>query len=123
MIYLFVCIGNAMRSQMAEGFFNHYNTDESKKAISAGVQRHGYVIPEVIHTMQDIDIDISHHSSDQITQEMTDMADVIVCFDEGIADQLPKEKTVVKHVDDPYHAMGSLASARDQIKEIVLELL
>jgi len=57
---LFVCIGNCCRSQMAEGFANHYGKDVLI-ATSAGLAPTPVVAQETIQTMLDKNIDISHH--------------------------------------------------------------
>ncbi len=117
--YLFICIGNAMRSQMAEGFFNHYNKNKSDSCVSAGIDRHGYVIPEVIDVMKEKGIDITHHTSDQVTDEMIREADKIVVFAKEAVHYFPKEKMIIKLVKDPYHDSNTLRPVRDEIEGIV----
>jgi arsenate reductase len=57
---LFVCIGNCCRSQMAEGFANHYGKDVLTAA-SAGLAPTQSVAAETIATMAEKNIDISRH--------------------------------------------------------------
>ncbi len=63
---LVLCTGNSCRSQIAEGYLKHFAGD---KAIvySAGVETHG-VNPKAIATMHADGIDISKHTSNNITE-------------------------------------------------------
>ena len=57
---LFVCIGNACRSQMAEGFARHYGSDALIPA-SAGLAPAARVAPDTIRAMREKNIDLSEH--------------------------------------------------------------
>ena len=66
---LFVCVENAGRSQMAEGFFNK-NAPEGYRAISAGTKPVSQINPVVIEVMKEAGIDISNQKSKEITEDM-----------------------------------------------------
>jgi arsenate reductase (thioredoxin) len=66
---LFVCVENAGRSQMAEGFFNK-NAPEDYRAISAGTKPVSQINPVVIEVMKEVGIDISNQKSKEITEDM-----------------------------------------------------
>lgn len=66
---LFVCVENAGRSQMAEGFFNK-NAPEGYRAISAGTKPASQINPVVIEVMKEVGIDISNQKSKEITEDM-----------------------------------------------------
>jgi arsenate reductase (thioredoxin) len=66
---LFVCVENAGRSQMAEGFFNK-NAPEGYRAISAGTKPVSQINPVVIEVMKEVGIDISYQKSKEITEDM-----------------------------------------------------
>ena len=55
---LFVCVGNSCRSQMAEGFGNHYGQGKVV-AFSAGTMPSGKVHPLAIDAMREVGIDIT----------------------------------------------------------------
>jgi hypothetical protein len=55
---LFVCVGNAFRSQMAEGFMRTYGGREWEVA-SAGVSPAGYLPGETVSMMAEKGIDVS----------------------------------------------------------------
>lgn len=74
---LFVCVGNTCRSQMAEGFAREFGAGRIEVR-SAGTSAAGVVNRSTIEAMVEIGIDISGHSSDQLTSEMIDWADVVV---------------------------------------------
>lgn len=63
---LVLCTGNSCRSQIAEGYLRHFAGDKAV-VYSAGVETHG-VNPRAIATMQADRIDISGHSSNNITE-------------------------------------------------------
>ena len=54
---LFICVGNAARSQMAEAFFNVFSKEG--RAISAGVKLKEEVDPNAVRVMKEVGIDIS----------------------------------------------------------------
>jgi arsenate reductase (thioredoxin) len=58
----FACIGNSARSQMAQGFAEHYGGDRVE-ARSGGSRPIGHVLPEAIQVMHEVGIDISQHPS------------------------------------------------------------
>lgn len=57
---LFVCIGNAVRSQMAEGFARTYG-HETVKPASCGLAPAMRVDPKAVKVMEDIGINITEH--------------------------------------------------------------
>jgi arsenate reductase len=57
---LFVCVGNACRSQMAEGFARTYGSDKVIAA-SAGLHPASAVAPDTIRAMLEKNIDLREH--------------------------------------------------------------
>ena len=57
---LFVCVGNACRSQMAEGFARKYGNDVIVPA-SAGLAPAMALASDTIRAMDERDIDVRHH--------------------------------------------------------------
>ncbi|MGA7010613.1 MAG: arsenate reductase ArsC [Nitrososphaeraceae archaeon] len=66
---LFVCVENAGRSQMAEGFFNKY-APEGYKGISGGTKPVSQINPVAAEAMKEVGIDISNQKSKDISEEM-----------------------------------------------------
>ena|SRR3989344_3097052 len=81
---LFICAANVGRSQMAEGFYNHYR--RGNYAISAaGIKDvreayQGRPHPEVIAAMRERRIDISHQVIKMIQPELVSLASKVVIF-------------------------------------------
>jgi arsenate reductase len=69
-IILFVCVENAGRSQMAEGFFNQRYAPKGYRAISAGTRPVSQINPLAVHAMSEVGIDISGQKSKIITEDM-----------------------------------------------------
>ena len=67
---LLVCIENAGRSQMAEGFFNQKYAPEGYRAISAGTKPVSQINPLAVQVMKEVSIDISSQKSKVITEDM-----------------------------------------------------
>jgi arsenate reductase len=69
-VILFVCVENAGRSQMAEGFFNQKYAPKGYRAISAGTRPVSQINPLAIQAMKEIGVDISSQKSKIITEDM-----------------------------------------------------
>jgi arsenate reductase (thioredoxin) len=69
-IILFVCVENAGRSQMAEGFFNQRYAPRGYRAVSAGTRPASQINPAAVQTMKEVGIDISSQKSKVITEVM-----------------------------------------------------
>ena len=61
---IFICTGNSCRSQMAHGLFREM-CSEKFEVFSAG-SHPSRVHPAAIKVMNEVEIDISHHTSDNI---------------------------------------------------------
>jgi arsenate reductase len=69
-VILFVCVENAGRSQMAEGFFNQKYAPKGYHAISAGTRPVSQINPLAVQVMNEIGVDISSQKSRIITEDM-----------------------------------------------------
>lgn len=63
---MFLCTGNSCRSQMTEGLAKHLGRNRFE-IYSAGLEAHG-LNPRAIKVMDEIGINISNHTSDEIDQ-------------------------------------------------------
>jgi arsenate reductase (thioredoxin) len=82
---LFVCVENAGRSQIAEGFFRKYAPD-GYEPISAGIKPTSRINPLAMRVMDEVGIDISQQKPKDITEDMMRNSDKIVnmgCMDEN----------------------------------------
>ncbi len=123
---LFVCVGNAGRSQMAEAIFNKLKPD-GFQAISAGTKPASEVNPLVVQALREIGIDASNSKPKLVSTEMITKAEKIITMGcEGSdfcpAKFLPKIKDW--GIEDPKgKTLGEIRSIRDTIHERVVELL
>jgi protein-tyrosine-phosphatase len=69
-IILFVCVENAGRSQMAEGFFNQRYAPKGYHAISAGTRPVSQINPLAVQVMNEVGVDLSSQKSKIITEDM-----------------------------------------------------
>jgi len=65
-LILVLCTGNSCRSQMAHGYLAHF-LGRHAAVYSAGIETHG-VNPDAISIMLEDGLDISHHSSNLVTE-------------------------------------------------------
>ena len=66
---LFVCVENAGRSQMAEGFFNNKYAPKGYRAASAGTRPAGQLNTLAVQAMKEAGIDIGKQKSKIITDD------------------------------------------------------
>jgi arsenate reductase len=85
---LFLCTGNAVRSQMAEGLANALHGDEVT-AVSAGSRPAGWVHPLAVRAMAEIGIDISAAESKSAAQFADQPLDVVVTVCDSAAQDCP----------------------------------
>ncbi|MCX8053814.1 MAG: arsenate reductase ArsC [Armatimonadetes bacterium] len=80
---LFVCVGNAARSQMAEAFAKRLGAGKIE-AESAGTEPADHLNPTVVEAMREIGYDMSHHHPKLLTIEMAESADRIITMGCGV---------------------------------------
>lgn len=124
---LILCTGNSCRSQMAHGFLQSF--DPSLKVCSAGTEASGRLNPKAVEVMQEIGIDISHHTSDQVDIYLDEEWDYVITVCGGANETCPAFIGKVKHrlhirFDDPTFAIGTdefiqseYIRVRDEIKQ------
>ncbi|HXX96008.1 MAG TPA: arsenate reductase ArsC [Candidatus Bathyarchaeia archaeon] len=82
---LFVCVENAARSQMAEGFFRKYSP-KGYEPLSAGTRPISRINPLAIEAMKEVGIDISNQKSKMLTEDMIKKSTLRVnmgCIEKG----------------------------------------
>lgn len=129
---LFLCTGNACRSQMAEGWARRL-ADDSLTIQSAGIEAHGKN-PRAIAVMKEAGIDISGQASTRVDDAMLAAADLVVTVcghaDEHCPVLPPGTRKEHWPLEDPARASGSedevlrvFRASRDDIRQRVTELL
>lgn len=107
---LILCTGNSCRSQMAHGFLQSF--DPRITVCSAGTEASGRLNQKAVAVMNEIGIDISHHTSDSVEKYLNDEWDYVITVCGGANENCPAFLGKVKHrlhigFDDPSHAVGT----------------
>lgn len=123
---LFVCVENAGRSQMAEGFFNKYASGRYQ-AISAGTKPVSEINPVAIEAMREVGIDISNQKSKEITEDMIRNSYKTVnmgCMDKDSCPTLFLANVLDWNLEDPKDkSIEKVREIRDEIDRRVNELV
>jgi arsenate reductase len=118
---LFVCVGNACRSQMAEGFARAYGLDVMQPE-SAGLQAAMRVPDETVATMAEKNIDISAHFPKPLLKSQREDFDVVVNLSGYPILAYPR--ALVWKVDDPIGGTADeYRTVRDKIEQLVMKLI
>src|SRR5579863_915188 len=100
---LFVCVENAGRSQMAEGFFRKY-APKGYEAISAGTKPTPEINPIAVEAMKEIGIDLSKQKPKVLTNEIISYS--ILSVNMGCMNKIECPAVFMKHsvdwnIEDP----------------------
>ena len=118
---LVLCTGNSCRSQLAHGYLEHFTDGRKVKVYSAGVETHG-VNPRAIATMQEDGIDISEHTSNNISEYFEVDFDFVITVCDNAKERCPyfptKAKTFHYNFPDPAKAQGTEAEIIAQFREV-----
>jgi len=124
--FLFVCVENAGRSQMAEAFAKHYGRGKIEAA-SAGTMPSSEVNPIVVQAMLEKGIDISKNKPKLVNTQMVQEADVIVtmgCDAQGFCPASFLSKVVDWKLEDPKgKPIEKVREIRDEIERRVKKLI
>ena len=121
---LFVCVENAGRSQMAEGFIR--KLAPHVEVISAGTNPKSELNPVVVQAMNEIGIDITNQKPKKLTDEMikTSTAVNMGCMDKESCPALFVKDVLNWNMPDPKGKdISQVREIRDQIKDQVLKFL
>ncbi len=125
-IILFVCVQNAGRSQMAEGFFRKY-APKGHEVISAGTVPTSQINPIAVEVMREVGIDISKQKPKDMTEDMMRNATTIVnmgCMDDKFCPALFVPKVIDWGIEDPKDKpIEKVRKIRDKIEKRVLEII
>lgn len=123
---LVLCTGNSCRSQMAEGYLRHFAKNKAT-IYSAGVETHG-VNPRAIAIMNEDEIDISNHTSNNLEEYLHINFDYILTVCDNAKERCPFfpgkairlhhnffDPSKINGTDEEIHA--AFKKARNEIKE------
>ncbi len=119
---LFLCIGNAGRSQMAHAFLERIGGHDVR---SAGSRAEAHLHPTVVEAMDEIGYDLSGRTPRQLEPEAdAAWADVVVTMGCGdVCPVLPGKRYVDWGLDDPYgEPLERVRELRDEIEQRVAAL-
>ena len=115
---LFLCTGNACRSQMAEGWARRLKGD-AIQVYSAGVEVHG-LDPRTVKVMAEAGIDISPQRSKNVSELMDIPFDYVITLCGDAEERCPRfpGKTQVIHrgFDDPRRLCGNGCTEQEALK-------
>ena len=123
---IFICTGNACRSQMAEGLLRHMAGDKFE-VYSAG-SHPSRLHPASVAVMAEWNIDITRHSSEPIDDYLETGIDIVITVCDNAQQICPTFPGNVKRIhwglDDPYHGWGAepedllpYREIRDELKD------
>ena len=125
-VILFVCVENAGRSQMAEGFFNQRYAPEGYRAISAGTRPVSQMNPLAVQAMLEVGIDISNQKSKIITEDMIKNSEKSVnmgCMERTECPMLFINNVIDWGIEDPKgKPIEKIREIRDEIERRVREI-
>lgn len=122
---LFVCVHNAGRSQMAEGFFRKY-APKGYATLSAGTKPVSEINPLVLQAMKEVGIDISNQRSKDLTEDMLRNATIVVnmgCMDNNFCPTVYIPRVIDWGLEDPKDKpIEKVREIRDEIERRVKQL-
>ncbi|MBV8255575.1 MAG: arsenate reductase ArsC [Chitinophaga sp.] len=117
---LVLCTGNSCRSQIAEGYLKYFAGDKAQ-VYSAGVETHG-VNPRAITTMAEDGIDISHHTSNNITEYSDIPFDFVITVCDNAKERCPFFPSTAQlfheNFPDPAKATGTEEEIMQQFRVV-----
>ncbi len=122
---LFVCVENAGRSQMAEGFLRKYAP--YLQVSSAGTKPNSKLNPVVVQVMSEVGIDITEQKPKKLTDEMIEKSTITVnmgCMDKELCPSLFAKDVTDWNISDPKDKdVNYVREIRNQVKTLVLSLI
>jgi len=129
---LFLCTGNSCRSQIGEGLLRHL-ADDKFEVYSAGVEP-SRLHPMSILVMEEIGIDISHQTSDDVNDYLHSGIDIVISVCDHAAQTCPTFPGQVQRIHwsikDPFHGwdidetkLPDYRKTRDDLKQRIQEFL
>ena len=117
---LVLCTGNSCRSQIAEGYLQHF-AGYKATVYSAGIEAHG-VNPRAIQVMKEDGIDISAHTSDLMEKYMHIDFDFIITVCDNAKERCPyfPSRAIKLHHNfpDPAKTKGSDKEVMEEFRRV-----
>ncbi|MEP6951848.1 MAG: arsenate reductase ArsC [Ginsengibacter sp.] len=117
---LVLCTGNSCRSQIAQGYLRQF-AGERAEIYSAGVETHG-VNPRAIQIMKEDNVDISHHTSNNIEEYRNIDFDYVITVCDNAKERCPffpsNAKKFHYNFPDPAKAAGSEEQITNEFRKV-----
>ncbi len=118
---LFVCAGNACRSQMAEAWARHLKSD-CLDVYSAGIKPAGVVSGRTRDFMAEVGVDMSDHYSKGLDEWVGIEFDYVVALSEEVAECCPafpeSTRVICYPTPDPTRIIGSLKQVKRAFQKV-----
>ena len=129
---IFICTGNACRSQIAEGLLRNLASDKFS-VFSAG-SHPSQVHPMSVAVMEEVGIDISHHTSDPISDYVNHGIDIVITVCDNAKQACPVFPGNVEHIhwsiEDPFNGwdfdpldLDNFRKVREEINSRIKDFL
>ena len=122
---LVLCTGNSCRSQIAEAYLRHFAGDRAD-VFSAGIETHGLNV-KAVDTMEEVGIDISHHTSNHIDEYSNLSFDFVITVCDHAEERCPvfpsKAKKFHHNFTDPARAKGTDEEIKDLFRKVRQEIM
>ncbi|WP_207420394.1 arsenate reductase ArsC [Desertivirga brevis] len=117
---LVLCTGNSCRSQIADGYLQHF-AGEKAKIYSAGVETHG-VNPRAIKIMAEDNIDISGNTSNNVDEYFNIPFDYIITVCDNAKERCPYFPSNAQkfhyNFPDPAKAIGTEEEILEEFRRV-----
>ena len=117
---LVLCTGNSCRSQIAEGYLQHFAGDKAS-VYSAGIETHG-VNSRAIATMKEDGIDISTHTSNNVDEYRDIDFDFVITVCDNAKERCPYFPTKAQlfhyNFPDPAKVTGTEEEILQQFRTV-----
>jgi arsenate reductase len=123
--YVFACVHNAGRSQMAAAWLRQLANPEKARAVSAGTQPGTQVHPVVLEAMNEVGVDLSTAVPQKLTDELARGASMLVTMGCGEAcPVVPGLRREDWPLEDPKgKPMERVREIRDEVRGRVEDLI
>ena len=123
--YIFACVHNAGRSQMAAAFFKQLANPQKAQAVSAGTEPGPRVHPVVLEVMHEVGLDLSHAQPQLLTEELARNATLLVTM--GCGEKCPYVPGLRRDdwpLRDPKELpIEEVRKVRDEVKQRIEDLI
>jgi arsenate reductase len=123
--YVFACVHNAGRSQMAAAWLDQLADPAKARALSAGTEPGPRVHPEVLEAMREVGIDLSGASPQRLTEQVAANAAMLITM--GCGEACPVVPGVRREdwpLEDPKgKPLPRVREIRDEVRTRIEDLI